>query len=196
MGIRGVRIRADVSADRGSRRTERRDPGRHAPRRRFRRVNVTGRKNVSVTQLDFEQRRREGFGTFKDSTEDREVTHRFARSSREFRRSSSRASTNSAFGLFTPASRSSTNNPAGGCPANVYIDGFAVGSRDSDFALERTDRGDRGVHPSGICAGAIHPASNNCGVVLVWTKLEFKKQTKSKAEAATATPRAAGVRRD
>ena len=32
-------------------------------------VNITGRQNVSNLQLDFEQRRREGFGTFKDSTE-------------------------------------------------------------------------------------------------------------------------------
>jgi hypothetical protein len=138
-------------------------------------VNVTGRQNVSLLQLDFEQRKREGFGTFKDSTEI--VKHTSIRSI--FQGIPSLVITGvdaSAFSLFTPGQSLSTPNPAGGCPANVYIDG-----KPSDttvlISLSKEQIAAIEVYIRQEFAPAKYLLlSNNCGVVLVWTKLEFKKK--------------------
>ncbi len=138
-------------------------------------VNITGRKNVSVTQLDFEQRRREGFGTFKDSNE----VVKFNSIRSIFQGIPSLVITgvdNSAFGLFTPGQSLSTNNPAGGCPANVYIDG-----KPSDLSILISLSKEQIAAVEVYIRQEFAPAryillSNNCGVVLVWTKLEFYKR--------------------
>jgi hypothetical protein len=138
-------------------------------------VNITGRKNVSVTQLDFEQRRREGFGTFKDSTEI--VKHTSIRSI--FQGIPSLVITGvdaSAFYLFTPGQSLSTPNPAGGCPVNVYIDG-----KPSDLTVLISLSKEQIAAIEVYIRQEFAPArylllSNNCGVVLVWTKLEFLKK--------------------
>jgi hypothetical protein len=80
------------------------------------------------------------------------------------------------FGLFTPGQSMSTNNPAGGCPANVYIDG-----RPSDttvlISLSKEQIAAIEVYIRQEFAPAKYlMLSNNCGVVLVWTKLEFKNK--------------------
>jgi hypothetical protein len=138
-------------------------------------VNVTGRQNVSLLQLDFEQRKREGFGTFKDSTEI--VRHTSIRSI--FQGIPSLVITGideRSFGLFTPGQSMSTNNPAGGCPANVYIDGQLSDlgvlislSKEQIAAIEVYIRQE-------FAPARYLLLSNNCGVVLVWTKLQFKKR--------------------
>ena len=138
-------------------------------------VNITGRQNVSLLQLDFEQRRREGFGTFKDSTEI--VKHTSIRSI--FQGIPSLVITGvdvTSFGLFTPGQSMSTNNPAGGCPANVYIDGTP-----SDLGVLISLSKEQIAAVEVYIRQEFAPAkylllSNNCGVVLVWTKLEFKKK--------------------
>ena len=137
-------------------------------------VNITGRQNVSLLQLDFEQRKREGFGTFKDSTEI--VKHTSIRSI--FQGIPSLVITGidaTGFSLFTPGQSMSTNNPAGGCPANVYIDGKPSDttvlislSKEQIAAIEVYIRQE-------FAPGQYVSLGNNCGVVLVWTKLQFKK---------------------
>jgi hypothetical protein len=138
-------------------------------------VNISGRKNVSATQLDYDQRRREGFGTFKDSTEI--VKHSSIRSI--FQGIPSLVITgvdNSEFGLFTPGQSLSTPNPAGGCPANIYVDGKPTDltvlislSKEQIAAIEVYIRQE-------FAPARYLLLSNNCGVVLVWTKLEFMKK--------------------
>jgi hypothetical protein len=136
-------------------------------------VNVTGRQNVSHLQLDFEQRKREGFGTFKDSTEI--VGHTSIRSIFQGIPSLVITGTDaSSFALFTPT-MSITNNPVGGCPANVYIDG-----KPSDtsvlISLAKEQIAAIEVYIRQEFAPAQYLVLNNdCGVVLVWTKLQFKK---------------------
>ena len=137
-------------------------------------VNITGRQNVSSLQLDFEQRKREGFGTFKDSTEI--VKHTSIRSI--FQGIPSLVITGvdvRSFGLFTPGQSLSTNNPAGGCPANVYIDG-----KPSDLGVLISLSKEQIAAIEVYIRQEFAPAqylllSNNCGVVLVWTKLQFKR---------------------
>jgi hypothetical protein len=138
-------------------------------------VNITGRQNVSLLQLDFEQRKREGFGTFRDSTEIVKATS--IRSI--FQGIPSLVITGvdvTGFGLFTPGQSMSTNNPAGGCRANIYIDG-----KPSDtgvlISLSKEQIAVIEVYIRQEFAPAKYLLlSNNCGVVLVWTKLEFKKK--------------------
>jgi hypothetical protein len=137
-------------------------------------VNVTGRQNVSHLQLDFEQRRREGFGTFKDSTEIMKSTS--IRS--VFQGIPSLVITGTdvtSFSLFTPIQSMSGNNPAAGCPANVYIDGQIADTqilislpKDQIAAIEVYIRQE-------FAPAQYLLLSNNCGVVLVWTKLQFDK---------------------
>lgn len=137
-------------------------------------VSVTGRQNVSHLQLDFEQRRREGFGTFKDSTDIMKSTS--IRS--VFQGIPSLVITGvdvTAFSLFTPIQSMSGNNPAAGCPANVYIDGQISDTgvlislpKDQIAAIEVYIRQE-------FAPGQYVSLGNNCGVVLVWTKLQFDK---------------------
>jgi hypothetical protein len=137
-------------------------------------VNITA-KNVSLLQLDYEQRRREGFGTFKDSTEI--VKHTSIRSI--FQGIPSLVITGidaTAFSLFTPGQSMSTNNPAGGCPANIYIDG-----KPSDTGVLISLSKEQIAAIEVYIRQEFAPAKylllgNNCGVVLVWTKLEFKQR--------------------
>jgi hypothetical protein len=136
-------------------------------------VNVTGRQNVSRLQLDYEQRKREGFGTFKDSTEI--VKHTSIRSI--FQGIPSLVITGvdaTSFALFTPT-LSINNNPVGGCPVNVYIDG-----KPSDTSVLISLSKEQIAAIEVYIRQEFAPAqylllSNNCGVVLVWTKLQFKK---------------------
>jgi hypothetical protein len=138
-------------------------------------VNITGRQNVSLLQLDFEQRKREGFGTYRDSTEIAKATSMRS----VFQAIPSLVITGvdaTGFGLFTPGQSLSTNNPAGGCRANIYIDG-----KPSDtnvlISLSREQIAAIEVYVRQEFAPAKYLLlSNNCGVVLVWTKLEFKKK--------------------
>jgi hypothetical protein len=138
-------------------------------------VNITGRQNVSLLQLDFEQRKREGFGTFKDSTEI--VKHTSIRSI--FQGIPSLVITGvdaRSFGLFTPGQSMSSNNPAAGCPANVYIDG-----KPSDLVVLSSLSKEQIAAIEVYIRQEFAPAqylllSNNCGVVLVWTKLQFNKK--------------------
>lgn len=138
-------------------------------------VNVTGRQNVSLLQLDFEQRKREGFGTFKDSTE----IVKFTSIRSIFQGIPSlviTGSQTSGFSLFTPGQSLSTPNPAGGCPANVYIDG-KPSDTDVLITLSKEQIAAIEVYIRQEFAPAKYLLlSNNCGVVLVWTKLEFKKK--------------------
>ena len=144
-------------------------------------VNITGRQNVSLLQLDFEQRKREGFGTFKDSTEI--VRHTSIRSI--FQGIPSLVITGideRSFGLFTPGQSMSTNNPAGGCPANVYIDG-----KPSDLGVLISLSKEQIAAIEVYIRQEFAPAqylvlTNNCGVVLVWTKLEFTRRSSWKLE--------------
>jgi hypothetical protein len=137
-------------------------------------VNVNA-KNVSLLQLDFEQRRREGFGVFKDSTEI--VKHSNIRA--VFQGIPSLVTTGKdtqSFYLYTPGQSLSTNNPAGGCPANIYIDG-----KPSDTIVLGTLSKEQIAAVEVYIRQEMAPAkyvmlTNNCGVVLVWTKLEFKKR--------------------
>jgi hypothetical protein len=138
-------------------------------------VSITGRQNVSTLQLDYEQRKREGFGTFKDSMEI--VRHTSIRSI--FQGIPSLVITGrdqTAFALFTPGKSISMDNPAGGCPANVYIDG-----KPSDTSVLITLSKEQIAAIEVYIRQEFAPAKylllgNNCGVVLVWTKLEFKKK--------------------
>ena len=137
-------------------------------------VKVTGKQQLSSLHMEIDQRRRAGFGTIKDSTEI--VKHTSIRSI--FQGIPSLVITGkdeSSFGLFTPGQSMSTDNPAGGCPANVYIDGFQ-----SDLGILIT------LPKAQIAAievyirqefapGRYLTLQNNCGVVLVWTKLQLKK---------------------
>jgi carboxypeptidase family protein len=138
-------------------------------------VNITGRQNVSGLQLDFEQRKREGFGTFKDSTEIVKTTS--IRSIFQGIPSLVITGVNSSsFGLFTPGQSLSSSNPAAGCPANVYIDG-----KPSDLSILISLSKEQIAAIEVYIRQEFAPAqylllSNNCGVVLVWTKLEFKKK--------------------
>lgn len=137
-------------------------------------VNVTGRQNVSHLQMDFEQRRREGFGTFKDSTEIMKSTS--IRSI--FQGIPSLVITGvdvTSFSLFTPIQSIGGNNPAAGCPANIYIDGQLADTgvlislpKDQIAAIEVYIRQE-------FAPAQYLLLSNNCGVVLVWTKLQFNK---------------------
>lgn len=137
-------------------------------------VSVTGRQNVSNLQLDFEQRKREGFGTFKDSTEIVKATSMRS----VFQGIPSLVITGvdvTAFSLFTPILSMSGNNPAAGCPANIYIDGQISDTgvlislpRDQIAAIEVYIRQE-------FAPGQYVSLGNNCGVVLVWTKLQFNK---------------------
>jgi hypothetical protein len=137
-------------------------------------VSVTGRQNVSHLQLDFEQRKREGFGTFKDSTEI--VKHTSIRSIFQGIPSVTITGTDeSAFDLFTPTQTMATNNPAQGCEMNVFIDG-----QHSDtgvlISLAKTQIAAIEVYVrQEFAPGQYISLQNNCGVVLVWTKLEFAK---------------------
>ncbi len=140
----------------------------------LRSVNINA-KNVSPLQLDFEQRRREGFGVFKDSIEI--VKHTNIRA--VFQAIPSLVTTGKdtqSFYLYTPGQSLSTNNPAGGCPANVYIDGkpsdtIVLGtlSKEQIAAIEIYIRQE-------MAPAKYLMLTNNCGVVLVWTKLEFRKK--------------------
>jgi hypothetical protein len=138
-------------------------------------VNITGRQNVSSLQLDFEQRKREGFGTFKDSTEI--VKHTSIRS--VFQGIPSLVITGidvRSFGLFTPGQSLSTHNPVGGCPANVYIDG-----KPSDLGVLISLSKEQIAAIEVYIRQEFAPAqylllTNNCGVVLVWTKMQFNKK--------------------
>jgi hypothetical protein len=138
-------------------------------------VNITGRQNVSSLQLDFEQRRREGFGTFKDSTEI--VRHTSIRSIFQGIPSLVITGGNStAFYLYTPGQSINTTNAAGGCPANVYIDG-----KPSDTSVLISLSKEQIAAIEVYIRQEFAPAkylmlSNNCGVVLVWTKLEFRNK--------------------
>ena len=136
-------------------------------------VNVTA-KNVSPLQLDYEQRRREGFGTYKDSTEI--VRHTSIRAIFQGIPSLVITGTDAQnFWLYTPIQTIATDNPAGGCPVNVYIDG-----KPSDTTVLVTLAKEQIAAIEVYIRQEFAPAryitlTNNCGVVLVWTKLEFNK---------------------
>lgn len=137
-------------------------------------VSVTGRQNVSHLQLDYEQRQREGFGTFKDSTEIAKATSMRS----VFQGIPSLVITGvdvTSFSLFTPILSMSGNNPAAGCPANIYIDG-QISDTDVLISLPRTQIAAIEVYiRQEFAPGEYVSLGNNCGVVLVWTKLEFNK---------------------
>ncbi len=137
-------------------------------------VTVTGRQNVSHLQLDFEQRKREGFGTFKDSTEI--VTHTSIRSIFQGIPSVTITGTDeSAFDLFTPTQTMATNNPAQGCEMNVFIDGHKA---DTGILISLAKQQIAAIEVyvrQEFAPGQYISLQNNCGVVLVWTKLEFDK---------------------
>jgi hypothetical protein len=137
-------------------------------------VSVTGRQNVSHLQLDFEQRRREGFGTFKDSTEIMRSTSMRS----VFQGIPSLVITGvdvTSFSLFTPIQSMGGTNPAAGCPANVYIDG-QISDTGVLISLPKDQIAAIEVYIRQEFAPAQYLLlSNNCGVVLVWTKLQFDK---------------------
>jgi Carboxypeptidase regulatory-like domain len=137
-------------------------------------VKVTGLQNRGLIKLDFEQRRREGFGIFRDSTEIEKLTS--IRSIFQGMLSVTVAGTDeSAFYLFGPTKTMSTSDPASGCQLNVYIDGQL-----SDTSVLIT------LPQASIAAVEVYtrmefaPAKyillqNDCGIVLVWTKLSFNR---------------------
>lgn len=137
-------------------------------------VSVTGRQDVSHLQLDFEQRRREGFGTFRDSTDIMKSTSMRS----VFQGIPSLVITGvdvTSFSLFTPIQSMGGNNPAAGCPANIYIDGQI-----SDTGVLISLPKDQIAAIEVYIRQEFAPAQylllrNNCGVVLVWTKLQFDK---------------------
>ena len=137
-------------------------------------ATITGRQNVSHLQLDYEQRKREGFGTFKDSTEI--ASHTSIRS--VFQGIPSVTITGidvTAFDLFTPTMSINQSNPAAGCEMNIYIDGQLADTgilislaKNQIAAIEVYVRQE-------MAPGQYMNTGNNCGVVLVWTKLTFNK---------------------
>ena len=132
-------------------------------------VKVTERLAVPVLRAEFDGRKRIAFGTFLDTADisrknylrnvfegipSLEVTGR----------------DNTAFNLFTPVL-----HMTGPCPANVYIDGRKTNT-DELVSLPK----------DGIAAAEIYvrqpnaparyrPMDNACGVVLVWTKMAFRR---------------------
>jgi carboxypeptidase family protein len=137
-------------------------------------ATITGRQNVSHLQLDFEQRKREGFGTFKDSTEI--ASHTSIRSVFQGIPSVTITGTDvTSFDLFTPGLSINTTNAAAGCEMNVFIDGIREDTgvlislaKSQIAAIEVYVRQE-------MAPGQYMNTMNNCGVVLVWTKLEFNK---------------------
>jgi hypothetical protein len=136
-------------------------------------VSVTGRQNLALVKLDYEQRRREGFGTFRDSTEIIKATS--IRSVFQGIPSLTIAGKDqSAFYLFGPT-QSMGGDPAAGCHLNVYIDGVLADeavlislSKELIAAVEVYIRQE-------FAPAKYLLLNNNCGIVLVWTKLEFNK---------------------
>jgi hypothetical protein len=79
------------------------------------------------------------------------------------------------FSLFTPIQSMSGNNPAAGCPANIYIDG-QISDTGVLISLPKDQIAAIEVYIRQEFAPAQYLLlSNNCGVVMVWTKLQFDK---------------------
>ncbi len=144
-------------------------------------VNINARQNLSLEAIDFEQRRREGFGTFIDST----TIQRNTSMRSNFQGIPSLVITgvdSKSFSLFTPVQsiQANGNNPAGGCPANIYIDG-----KPSDTDVLITLAKEQIAAIEVYIRQEFAPAKylllgNNCGVVLVWTKMQFSQLKKNK----------------
>ena len=132
-------------------------------------VKVTERLAIPVLRAEFEEHRRAGFGTFLDSS----VIERKTNIRNIFEGIPSLEVTGrdqSAFNMFTPVLSLS-----GPCPVNVYLDGRKSGTeelqafpKDQVAAVEVYVR-----QPS--APAKYRPTNNPCGVVMVWTKMAFRK---------------------
>ena len=132
-------------------------------------VKVTERLSVPVLRSEFEERKRTAFGTFLDTADI--IRKNYVRNIFEGIPSLEvTGRDNTGFYLFTPLLHVS-----GPCPANVYIDG------------RKTDTDELVTLPKDVIAAAeiyvrqpnaparYRPMDNACGVVLVWTKMAFRK---------------------
>lgn len=132
-------------------------------------VKVTERLSVPVLRAEFDERKRTAFGTFLDTADisrknylrnvfegipSLEVTGR----------------DNTQFYLFTPVL-----HMTGPCPANVYIDGRKTNT-DELVSLPKDVIAATEVYVRQPNAPARYrPTDNACGVVLVWTKMAFRR---------------------
>jgi hypothetical protein len=137
-------------------------------------VTVRGMQNRQLVKLDYELRRREGFGTFRDSTEIIKATS--IRSIFQGIPSLTIAGQDeSAFYLFGPTESMGSGDPASGCHLNVYIDG-QLADESVLITLSKEQIAAVEVYIRQEMAPARYILlQNNCGIVLVWTKMEFNK---------------------
>jgi len=132
-------------------------------------VKVTERLAIPVLRAEFEEHKRAGFGTFLDSS----VIERKTNMRNIFEGIPSLEVTgrdNTAFYMFTPVLSFS-----GPCPVNVYLDG------------RKSDTDELQGFPKDLVAAVevyvrqpnapakYRPTQNACGVVLVWSKMAFRK---------------------
>ena len=132
-------------------------------------VRVTERLSIPPLRAEFEEHRQAGFGTFLDS----DVIERKTNIRNIFEGIPSLEVTGrdqSAFRMFTPVMSFS-----GPCPVNVFLDG------------RKSDTEELQAFPKDLVAAVevyvrqpnapakYRPTQNACGVVLVWSKMAFKK---------------------
>ena len=132
-------------------------------------VKVTERLAIPVLLAEFEEHRRAGFGTFLDSS----VIERKTNIRNVFEGIPSLEVTGrdqSEFKMFTPVLSFS-----GSCPVNVFLDGRKSGT-DELQALPKDLVAAVEVYVRQPNAPAKYrPTQNACGVVIVWTKMAFRR---------------------
>lgn len=132
-------------------------------------VRVTDRLNVPILRAEFDERKRTMFGVYLDSSAVARKTN--IRNVFEGIASLEVTGTDQAkFNLFTPLLHVS-----GPCRANIYVDGM------------RSDTDELVTLPKDLVSGVevyvrqpdapakYRPLDNACGVVLVWTRMAFKR---------------------
>lgn len=132
-------------------------------------VKVTERLSIPVLRAEFEEHKRGGFGTFLDTAD----VARKSNVRNLFEGVPSLEVTGrdqTAFRLFT-----SVLSFSGACEANVYLDGRKSGT-DELQALPKDLVAAVEIYVRQPNAPAKYrPTNNACGVVLVWTKMAFRK---------------------
>jgi hypothetical protein len=131
-------------------------------------VRVKETNRVPVMRMEFEERRKSGFGYFLDSAQFRS-------------RFDVRSIFQGAPGVTIDA-RSSMyeykiylNSTNGVCLANIYLDGFKSDTRVlSDLQKDQVAAVEIYLRPN-IAPAKYLPIGSTCGVILVWTKSSFKR---------------------
>ena len=132
-------------------------------------VRVTERLSIPPLRAEFEEHRQAGFGTFLDSS----VIERKTNMRNIFEGIPSLEVTGrdqTAFYMFTPVMSFS-----GPCPVNVYLDGRKSDTDElQGFPKDRVAAVEVYVRQPNAPA-KYRPTQNACGVVLVWSKMAFRK---------------------